>query len=119
MRGRQSISASKTSTTTDYTTSLNMNEPRDVTVTHRGVRCSLGKRNLDRHRSALLGLPLDHGEHGEDNPRERTLHLDLLRRGIELEVLHKLREEGLHLDESGVVVSLKSVASSGQRRGGD
>lgn len=106
MRGRHSISASKTTTTTDSTASLNINEPGDATVTHRDVRCSLGKRNLDRHRSALLSLPLDHGEHGEDNSRERTLDLDLLRRGVELEVLHKLRDEGLHLDEPVDVVFL-------------
>ncbi len=62
---------------------------------------SLRERNPDRHRSALVGLSLDYREHGENNSGERTLDLDLLRWGIELEVFHQFRDEGLHLYEPG------------------
>ena len=57
------------------------------------------ERNADRHRATAVGLPLDDWEHAKDESSERALDLDLLRGGVELEVLYELGEEGLHLDD--------------------
>ena len=61
----------------------------------------LRQGNADGHRPAAFGLALDDREHTKDEPSERTLDLDFLRGRVELEVLHQLRDEGLHLNEPG------------------
>ena len=72
------------------------------------VKGSLGERNSKRHRPATVSLPLDDREHAKEEPSERALDLDLLRRTVELEVLYQFRNEGLHLyhpDKSSIKFS--------------
>ena len=58
------------------------------------------ERNADRHRAATVGFSLDHRKHAKEHRSQRPLDLDLLCRGVELEVLDQLREERLRFDKS-------------------